>query len=267
MRLDWLFGTTFGGSIASPQPRVLDIDVVVDIHRILAERSDGEVAKAEAMAEADGPERTARYAAMEEADERRPRVIIRAPRPTGMGMEHTDLLVPVDEVRGLSRHDRSLLVIEGAGLYVEFRRWHQPTIAVRWNGDANEDLVDPISALISKEGRRQVQWKTLTWVLPLLGAAVVTGLGVWATWGAPLSFLLFTASLLGRIWVAAVLLSKRARYRFARFSTGHCFREVGHADFRDRLTNLRANAVITITSGIIGTIIGIAIRGAFPAGQ
>jgi hypothetical protein len=264
MAMEWLFGRERkDGDTWALSPRVFDIDVVGAVYREMEATSvrhrDAHLANAQNDAERESI--AARWAALE------PRVLLNAENPAADAPQQ----IPLDDVRGLVAYDRGRLRVEGAGVVVGFDRRITPVVSMVTDG-VSTVIVDDIARLLRSSGRRRFQPYGLAAIAIVLGASVLTALGVWALLESKphASVTLFVTALLALAWgVAAWAAAKVVRLGPTRTKdtppasalrpVGHRFREGSLSGVRDRIVNVRATAMVSLVTVPVGAAIGAAV--------
>lgn len=269
MTMAWLFGDEIDRAPGTHQiqPRVYDIDIVHTVYRMMLGRAEKDLAEYEAS-----PAWQERSEEEEWSDVRRrhveledglPKVYLSDMDAAGPAREE----ISIDAVRGLESHDRKRLQIQGAGLQVVFHHRFPPYVS-NVGSAANHDLTRSILALMKNSGRRRPQRYSLIAALPIIPASILTALGVWTLVDtkAPASLATFVIALLVILWVPAIWASwrvnkegrqsVRAGVQKPYLTLGHRFREGNLSDVRDRITNARATAMISLVTVPVGAVIG-----------
>lgn len=272
MRMEWLFGReNVSGANGVVPGRSLDIDIVEDLHRELKQRHEQMVAAALALpesredydVEANMNLRRERQRAVDDALSTTPRIYLSPVPPRGAPpFSGPTTNVTLAEVPGLNAQHRASLMMEGAGVEVSLRRGTTAHLSLDLRRPDNQDLLPILARILAGGGRRRAQWSRLLRFVPYAFAAVVTGIGVWmlASDRPGLPTALFTAAVLTALWVGAVVCYQFLARRHAGDHPGHRFREVSRLALRDRLTNARANFLVSLYTVPAGAILGYLLR-------
>jgi len=245
--MDWFLGKETRSPLEwTIRPRTLDIDVVGDVYRILHERWEGERRRAQLES---GPGEWI------DLDAREPKIQLIAAQPFDMYLQSANVpTLPPERVPNLSGHERSMIIVSGAGMVVDFRRGVRARIAGNHVDKDFTSEIEPIATLIARAGRVRPLWRNLLQFGPLLAALGLTAVGVWMllTEHVSLPTVLFTIAIILMGWVSAWGVSRRLRVLYY---PGHRFRDVSRSALRDRLTNARANAIVAVVTIPITAIV------------
>lgn len=161
-------------------------------------------------------------------------------------------VVALADVPGLSEHERRQIVVQGAGLEVEFRRGVRPTV---YEPDTHftDGRIEAVTDLIKGQGPRRVRAKPMLRFVPFLVAALGTACGVWGIVSepleAPLAF--FVVAVSAGMWVTAIPAYLFLQGRYTNSWPGHRFREFSRSAFRERVTNGRAAALWAAATALV----------------
>lgn len=259
MGMDWLFGAE------SRQPndwrmrsRTLDIDVVGDVYRMLRDRWAVQVRTVESGASHEpggDPQNHMAYEA-EQRDIQAVRSLepsirlVRADWPLYSLAVETAPAIEPDKVPGLGQHERSAIIVSGAGLLVDFRRGVQSTIWAARLDSVDYATSQSIASLIAKSGPPRVRWRHLLRFAPYVLALLVTAAAAWMLVAerSALPTTLFAGSVVVVVWVAAEAARRVLVPRTLSAWPGHRFREVSRSALRDRLTNARATFIVAVVT-------------------
>lgn len=231
------------------RPRTLDIDVVGDVYRILFERWEGERRLAQLESG---------LGEWNDLDAREPKIQLIATQPFDMYLRTANVpTIPPESVPNLSAHERSMIIVSGAGMVVDFRRGVRARIAGSHVDRDYTSEIEPIATLIARVGRVRPRWRALLGFIPLVVAVGITALGAWMLLAdaANVPTTLFTGAVVVAIWMIAWQSSRQVRGRQTNYSPGHRFREVSRAALRDRVTNGRATVIVSTVTLIPTAII------------
>lgn len=265
MSMPWLFGEeTLWAHGLTMQPRAIDVDVVKDIYRMMQETylRDVELASRPPEILAQTEEETTRQRAAHAANlERVLGTLPKIKLVHRSEMDAAPATIDLDALSNLGAHERRQLVLEGAGLRVDFRAGS----ASPYTSDPAFDtrgLTRRVRTLIEKEGRRRPQWRRLLWTVPVFLVAIWTAAAIWLILTEPLAPAAITFLLVGLViaWGGVCLLSPRIARNQRQTSIGHHIREVSRSVLRERLTNTRANVIISLITIPVGAVLGYFLR-------
>ncbi|MFJ3035566.1 hypothetical protein ACIPC2_14250 [Curtobacterium pusillum] len=160
--------------------------------------------------------------------------------------------IPLAEVPGLSRSERSRLRVSGAQARVDFMRAGHPNV---WS--SRPALRDSLEQYLRTEGRRRINWTRLAAALPAAAGAVLLPLWVLASLQQHFEAATVTFGLLlaAGAFAVGIYASKQLATTSVNTPRGSRFREVSREDFRSAITNVRAGVLTTAGGTLLGVVL------------
>lgn len=178
-------------------------------------------------------------------------ITVQAPRVRPGVTPASGQIVPARELDGLSAPQRNRLTVQGVGSFVSFGPGEP------WFRASDPALQRDLAAFLTSEGRRRLPVRRWMSVLPILGALILV-----LAWFAqtssekmPAALLLFGWLLCGAVLIGAIALTRWLANQVSQRPLGHAVRNVGRAEYRQRLANITVNIWITVFGTVLGVIL------------